>query len=246
MAIEPRGFPRGIFLPLFIVVVGVVFLLDQIGVMSADHFFKFFWPAILIYFGLAGLLFREMPGRFWGSLMTLAGVLLLLSEYGYFHLSFAIFWPIAVILCGLWMMGHVLVGSPDLVATGRARWAEAFVSKIRANLGSLDAEIVAVFSTTRRRITAQDYQGGKIVSVFSEVKLDLTSAEMAGDSIEVEATAVFGAIEIRVPDRWIVTVHGAAILGEYADRTNAQPQGSPAKRLTIKGGAVLGTVIIKN
>ncbi len=152
MASDRRGFPRGIFLPLFIVIVGVVFLLDQIGVMSADHFFKFFWPAILIYFGLAGLLFREMPGRFWGSLMTLAGVLLLLSEYGYFHLSFAIFWPIAVILWGLWMMGQVLAGNPDWMSSRRAHWAESFVVKMRANLSGPDAETVAVFSTTRRSL----------------------------------------------------------------------------------------------
>jgi predicted membrane protein len=243
-----RSFPAGVVFPVFIVALGVIFLLDQIGIVSANHIFSAFWPAILLYFGLAGLLFHSGPGRFWGALMTLAGILLLLSEYGYFHVNFAIFWPLAIILWGLWLMGHALSGNPQTkVGVWAGKWAEGFSSTIGSDTSNPEVDLVTVFSAVRRRIISQNFKGGKLVAVFGEFKVDLTDADIEGDYAEMEATAVFGAGEVRVPEKWMVSVRGAAVFGEYQDRTHQQPApGSPTKRLVIKGGAVFGSVVIKN
>jgi hypothetical protein len=223
-----RSFPAGVVFPLFIVALGVIFLLDQVRIVSASHIFSLFWPAILLYFGLAGLLFHSGPGRFWGALMTLAGILLLLSEYGYFHVNFAIFWPLAIILWGLWLMGHALSGNPQTKAgVWVGKWAESFSSTMGSDTSNPEVDLVTVFSAVRRRIISQNFKGGKLVAVFGEFKVDLTDAD--------------------VPEKWMVSVRGAAVFGEYQDRTHQQPMaGSPTKRLVIKGGAVFGSVVIKN
>jgi hypothetical protein len=110
-----------------------------------------------------------------------------------------------------------------------------------------EVDLVTVFSAVRRRIISQNFKGGKLVAVFGEFKVDLTDADIEGDYAEMEATAVFGAGEVRVPEKWMVSVRGAAVFGEYQDRTHQQPpQGAPTKRLVIKGGAVFGSVVIKN
>ncbi|HEY4740880.1 MAG: DUF5668 domain-containing protein [Candidatus Acidiferrales bacterium] len=238
----------GIVFPLFIVAIGVIFLLDQIGIASADRIFSLFWPAILLYFGLAGVLFHTGPGRFWGSLMTLAGLLLLLSKYGNFRVDFAIFWPLAIILWGLWLMGHALSGNPQTKASvWLGKWGEGFSSTMGSDTSNPEVDLVTVFSAVRRRIISQNFKGGKLVAVFGEFKVDLTDADIEGDYAEMEATAVFGAGEVRVPEKWMVSVRGAAVFGEYQDRTHQQPpQGAPTKRLVIKGGAVFGSVVIKN
>ncbi len=245
---DKRRFPSGIIFPLFIVAIGVIFLLDQIGIASADRIFSLFWPGILLYFGLAGVLFHTGPGRMWGALMTLAGIILLLSKYGYFHINFAIFWPLAIILWGLFLMGHAMTGNPQ-TKTGvwMGKWAEGFSSAMGSDTSNPEVDLVTVFSAVRRRIISQNFKGGKLAAVFGEFKVDLTDAEIEGDYAEMEATAVFGAGEIRVPEKWMVSVRGAAVFGEYQDRTHQQPStATPVKRLVIKGGAVFGSVVIKN
>ncbi len=105
----------------------------------------------------------------------------------------------------------------------------------------------AVFSGNHQRITSKNFRGGKVSAVFGELKIDLTEAEIEGDEAAVHLDAVFGAIEIRVPITWVVVSRGAAVFGEYSDRTiHTQPPGSGAKRLIVKGGAVFGSVVIKN
>ena len=59
MANELRPSSRGLSVGLLIVAIGLVFLLDQEGVVSADHLFSYFWPAVFIFFGLEAALCRE-------------------------------------------------------------------------------------------------------------------------------------------------------------------------------------------
>jgi Cell wall-active antibiotics response 4TMS YvqF/Domain of unknown function (DUF5668) len=245
MPAEIRNIGKAIVFPLFVVIAGVVFLLDQLGVASAARFFDFFWPALLLYFGLAGLLFGAVVGRFWGSLLTIAGVILLLNHFGY-HINFDIFWPIAIILWGLWLLGIALTGKSDWKMGWARTVGDSFARGFGSDSNSADPELVAVFASVKRRITAPNFRGGKAVAIFGEVKLDLTKAEIEGYEATLEATGVFGAVEVRVPEKWEVSVRGAAILGEYQDRLHQHPEGTPPKRLVIKGGAVFGSVVVKN
>jgi hypothetical protein len=70
---------------------------------------------------------------------------------------------------------------------------------------------------------------------------------MQGDSAVVYASAIFGGIEIKVPDNWQVTSDGTGIFGGFSDETAHPPEGTPGlKRLIIKGEAVFGGVEVKN
>jgi hypothetical protein len=42
----------GVAFGLFLVALGIVLLLGQMGIVSTDYLFHFFWPAIMIFFGL--------------------------------------------------------------------------------------------------------------------------------------------------------------------------------------------------
>ena len=71
---------------------------------------------------------------------------------------------------------------------------------------------------------------------------------MKGDEAYVEANAVFGGIEIRVPESWQVIPRGAGVFGAFTDETSAPEANAsaPVKRLIVKGAAVFGGVIITN
>jgi hypothetical protein len=248
MANEFRRFPSGLSWGLAIIAIGTIFLLDQMGIVSAGYIFRFFWPAILIFFGVEGLVFCSGPGRFWGSFLTLAGVVLLLSNLGYLHIRWSMFWPLAIILWGLWILSRSLGGSSSWSSWG-AKWVRPLSIGAEQGFASDSADMHAevVFSTTQRRITSKNFRGGKVAAVFGEIKIDLTEAEIAGEEAMIHLDAVFGAVEIRVPTSWVVVSRGAAVFGEYSDRTvHGQPPDSAAKRLLVKGGAVFGSVVIKN
>jgi hypothetical protein len=64
----------------------------------------------------------------------------------------------------------------------------------------------------------------------------------------IEANAAFGAIELRVPETWRVSMQGNAVFGAYEDKTiPPRPEpGAETPTLVIKGGTAFGAVIIRN
>jgi hypothetical protein len=106
------------------------------------------------------------------------------------------------------------------------------------------------FSGVKRRIVTKDFRGGKVVSLYGGCELDLTEAEIVGDSAVLDVRAIFGGCEIRVPKTWKVSWKGNA-LGMFAglgDRTRPTAPGSaPAlKNLIVKGRVIFGALVIRN
>jgi hypothetical protein len=117
---------------------------------------------------------------------------------------------------------------------------------------------VAVFFGAKRRVEMQDFRGGELVAVFGSIEVDLSLCSMqplpAGENGGVplrravlEASAIFGAIEIVVPRTWRVIREGTGVFGSYEDQTFPRPEaGVDPATLIIRGGAVFGSVAIKN
>jgi hypothetical protein len=84
-----------------ILVVGVILLLDQIGIVSSSRIFMF-WPLALVYFGYYRFTHAcTMTGRFWGGFWLLLGVSLQAEELGYGHIRFDTIWPVLLICAGI-------------------------------------------------------------------------------------------------------------------------------------------------
>lgn len=247
MANEVRRFPRGLVWGILILGFGTILLLDQMGIASADALFRFFWPGVFLFFGVELISRHQGVAKVWGIFLTAVGALLLLDSFGIAHVRFAIVWPLLIIFWGFWMVAQ---------AVGRghrssSEWVNNFVGhfKIDGNFDSneFQPESVAIFSAIKRRIVSKDFKGGKITAVFGGFEIDLTDADLAADETTLEVSAVFGGGEIFVPETWLVSVQGAAIFGEYADKTRHGPSpSSGAKKLLVKGAAVFGSVVVKN
>jgi len=88
----------------FIVVIGVVFLLNQVGLISMDigDLFRTYWPVFMIVFGLQGMLLQRV---WWNLLTVIIGCYFLGRNLGMLEWSFGdfarILGPVAVILFGL-------------------------------------------------------------------------------------------------------------------------------------------------
>lgn len=99
---------RGIFWPVILIVVGAVFLLDNLGLLANDLAFTILslWPALFVYWGLSGLFRRN---EIWGPFFMLSvfGTLLLINlnmmEYDVLWQMVQL-WPILLIVGGIDVM----------------------------------------------------------------------------------------------------------------------------------------------
>lgn len=93
------------FSGVLLVVLGGIFLADQLGALDAGHIIRVWWPALLVVAGLLNLL--EKPSTPIGPLVLLTvGVVLLLVNLHVLRMaSVHRLWPVALIAMGL----HILM-----------------------------------------------------------------------------------------------------------------------------------------
>jgi hypothetical protein len=98
---------RGALVGFFLIALGAIFMLDQFGLMRADFAFSLFWPAVLIAFGLVCVLQPPNRGRtFWGGLILLLGLMMMVNNLGIAHIRYDLFWPLWIIAAGVWMIAR--------------------------------------------------------------------------------------------------------------------------------------------
>jgi predicted membrane protein len=86
------------------------------------------------------------------------------------------------------------------------------------------------------------------MAVFGGYKVDLRHADLDGAQAVIEASAVFGGGEIRVPENWLVVLEAAGVFGGYEDKTRhiQTDAAQPVKTLVVRGAAVFGGIEVKN
>lgn len=103
----------------------------------------------------------------------------------------------------------------------------------------------AVFGGVDRRISEPDFHGAQCTAVFGGCKIDLRDAQIQGREAVLNTYAVFGGVEIRVPENWEVVSRGVAIFGGFENRTR-RPSGPDTKTLILDGMAIFGGVSVKD
>jgi predicted membrane protein len=225
---------------------GAILLLDNLGMIHGDVW-RFLWPGILIMIGIAMLarsLDRQRHGIPPESVRDTAR-----------GLGEDIRSRVRDNLRGQFGTPYNRPGSAP--GSGSANPAGAAPgSPTGSTTGSNPFNFLsewAIFSGVRRRFDTQDFQGGEAFAMFGGVEIDLRKAgAAAGKELVIEANAICGGIELRVPEAWNVTVTGMGIFGGYEDKTYGfkSPDTHVADpthpHLIITGFAVFGGVQIQN
>src|ERR1700730_2449208 len=94
----------GIVLGGLIVAVGLLILLDNMGIVRFHDIWEY-WPVLLIVFGVSRILDSHSPaGYVWGGIVTLAGAFLLLDKLNIVVFDANLIWPLLIIAFGLSML----------------------------------------------------------------------------------------------------------------------------------------------
>lgn len=103
-----------------------------------------------------------------------------------------------------------------------------------------------LFGNGQGRPSETAFRSGNIMALFGANRIDLSDSSMEGSRAEIQASAFFGKVDIRVPRSWEVRVQGSPVLGRYADYTHSEPAESAGRVLVVKGQAVFGEVSVHN
>jgi predicted membrane protein len=213
---------------LIITAVGVLLTLDNLGILDAGRSLRF-WPAALILVGILKLTHaRGGGGALGGSIITAAGVWLLLEETALVRVSVRDLWPMLLVCFGAYLVWQG--------ATGRRHRGPA---DERDTVSAL-----AVLGGFSRGSNSRRFRGGDLTVFMGGCEIDLRQAAINGEAT-IDVFAMWGGIELRVPEDWTVISRVNAVLGGVEDKTRP-PLGLSTHRLTIRGVVVMGGIEIKH
>jgi predicted membrane protein len=212
---------------------GVLFLLNNLGIFPADRVLRY-WPAALILIGGLKLLqARSFGGAVGGSIWILLGTWWLLDNLGVVTLDFWTallkFWPIILVVMGLSIVWRTIRRGAD---PERRLDASDFV-KIAAIVGG----------QTRVSGTA-DLTGGELTAFMGGIDLDLRKATIRREAV-IDLFVFWGGVDLKVPEGWVVESRVAVFMGGYEDKTRPVADAG-APRLVLRGMTIMGGIEVKN
>ena len=228
---------------LFIVLLGVVWLLSKAGVSLPGWVFS--WQMILIIIGVGigvGNNFRNAAS--W--ILIGIGAIFLINDI--YFIPFEVrqyFWPVLVIAIGL-----VIIFKP------KSNWRKKIHKDADGNpsvgVGSSGRsygrdevlDIVSVFNGLKRTVTSKVFKGGESVTVFGGTELNLLQADFEKEAV-LEVTVVFGGLKLIVPKNWDVRTEVTSVLAGVEDKRYSAVQVLPdEKTFVITGTVVFGGIEI--
>jgi len=227
---RPRFTPQVLF-GLIVIVVGVLFTLDNLNVIDAEQYLQY-WPAALVAVGLLKLWqCRDGRGWFGAFFLILLGGWMLLERIVYIRIDLRDVWPLFFVFFGAYMVWRGFGGRR------RPRSADS-----NAHMSAL-----AVMSGIARRSNSTAFEGGDLTAVMGGCEIDLRQASIAPGTVAViECFAFWGGIDIRVPEDWTVISRVTPLMGGIEDKTRPAPSAAGAKQLEVRGVVIMGGVVIKN
>ncbi len=212
-----------------LVAIGVIFALNAFNITDIDVFFDGWWTVFIIVPCFAGL-FTERDKL--GNLIGVGiGVVLLLCCQDI--LSFGLMWklviPVIIIIFGLKLIfGGFLFGR---------------TAKMNTENGGKTKQGFAAFSGKDMNFDGEVFTGADINAVFGGVKCDVSRAVLNSDAF-INASAIFGGIDIIVPTGVNIKVSSDSIFGGVSEKVHREHIEN-APTLYINATCIFGGVDIK-
>lgn len=186
---------------LVLIVIGVIIALNALEITNIDVFFDGWWTLIIIIPCVIGL-FKDEDKT--GSIIgILLGVALLLCAQNIiaWGMLLKLLLPAVLVIIGLSIIFKDVAGrdvSQKIQSLNKEKTGEN--------------KICATFSGQDVKLDKDKFEGADIDAIFGGVKLDLTKAIIEKDTV-INASAIFGGIDVIVPENVKVKVKSTSIFG---------------------------------
>jgi len=219
---------------LMVIAVGVIFTLDNLGIIYAEDYLRY-WPAALVVVGGVKVWHarRDGCGLVSGLIFLGVGSYMLLNHLTYIRLDARQIFPMILVFLGGFMVWRgVFAGSR------RSRQSDG--------LGHFSS--LAVMGGSARRSNSQAFEGADLTAIVGGCDVDLRDASIAPNTEAViDVFAFWGGIDLKVPEDWIVVNRVIPLMGGVDDKTRTPIASStPQKRLVVRGIVIMGGISIRN
>lgn len=193
------------FIGFLLIFIGLILGLNAFGITNINIFFEGWWTLFIIVPSLIGLI--EDNDKTPSLIFLILGIWLFLAsrdliEYG---LLIKLLLPAILISVGL------LILFKDLLNINNKE-----IKKLENN--SNDNDYYAVFGTQKVNFDNENVQNINAKSIFGEIKLDLTNANIQKD-IVISTLSIFGGINIYVPENVKIKIKSIPFFGNVEDKT---------------------------
>ena len=223
---------KSIIWGIILVVVGVIVALNALEITNIDIFFDGWWTLFIIVPCFIGIFTSDEK---FGSVLGVAvGVFLLLCCQDI--LDFSMLWklglPVIIVAIGLKMIFGGLF----------KRKSEKIAENIEIN-GFDMGKFGATFSGTDANFSGQMFYGTELNALFGGVTCDLRGSFIEQDCV-IKANAIFGGIDIFVPEGVNVKIHSTSIFGGVDNKEHKNSPENP-HTIFVKANCLFGGVDIK-
>lgn len=213
-----------------LIAAGTIFALNAANITDIDVFFDGWWTLfIIIPCAISLFTEREKTGNIIGIAI---GVFLLLCCQDV--LRFSMLWkllvPAIIVLIGFKMVFTGLFGNK----------ANEIMKKLKQD-GKEPKAGCATFSSYDMNYDGEVFEGAALTATFGGIKCDLRNATIDKDCA-IQVSAIFGGIDILVPDNVNVKVSSNSIFGGISNKTSFH-QNAPT--IYVSGTCMFGGVEIK-
>ncbi len=230
--------PNRFIIGILLIIAGLILMVKKSSVLPEplDHFIDdiiFSWQMLLVVIGVITLTGSDnkTPGI---VLIAVGGFFMIPELFTDFFRSFNFFWPALFIVIGV----VLLVNSKRLGKTLN------FSTSNKADY----IDYTNIFSGAERQLITENFQGGKITSIFGGGEVDLTRSSLAPGENVIEITCIFGGTTIIVPESWNVILDVTPILGGFSDsrKIRGDVMKDNTRSLAIRGTVIFGGGEIKS
>ena len=210
------------------IIIGLILGLNAVGITNIDIFFEGWWTLFIIVPSVVSIAinYKDASAYIW----LIIGIALLLAAQGIIDMS----------IIGKLILPAVLVA----IGVGII-FKDTVSSKVNSKIDELNKsnkeEFYATFSGQKLNFAGDDFNGVSLNAIFGGIDLDLKNANIVEDKI-INATSVFGGINILVPENINIQVKSTSIFGGVNNKTKNKEE---QPTIYVKAFCLFGGVDIK-
>ena len=217
---------------LILIIIGVILGGNALDIFNINLFFDGWWTLFIIVPTFIGLVTeKDKTGNIIGLII---GLLLLLSCRGLF--DFKLIWKL------IFPLIFVIIGLSLIFKNNINKEVNEKIKKLNENLSSNDG-YTATFSGQNLNFDGEEFKGSNLNAIFGGIKLDLRKS-IINEDIVINASSIFGGIDIYIPDNCKVKIKSNSIFGGVSNNKKCNVDDN-SYTIYINASCMFGGVEIK-
>lgn len=222
---------KNLVLGLILILIGLVIGTNSLGITNINLFFDGWWTFFIIIPCFIGLINnKEKTVNIIGLLI---GISLLLCSQDI--LDFELIWKLAVpVILIIFGLSFILKDTVDHKVSTKIKELNSKKNK--------ENEYCSTFTGQNIKLGEEKFTEADLTAVFGSISLDIKKVKIEKEAI-INATSIFGGIDILVPDDVNIKVKSSSIFGGVKEEKNNEKE--TKKTLYINASCIFGGVDIK-